>query len=457
VNTAPEVAAAAAVFADTIHETISRCGDIDTFTMDLAEGQPIWFAIARGRTSTCGFVVALQRGLFAGQDAVVLGDSPLTPTQRHYTAPVTGEYHFTVTSSPVGSTADRDLPYVLFFEVPANEVAPQALAVGDTSDIEPYRDTLDLDLFTVPLTGGKEYVAATLGNVMFTTQTQGEGMQVSFEQYARGFLLPFTAPVTEARDFRIGLAGVANTPPSYRFMVHEFNKAPESIPALLPAGDTSAVEWMDHPGDEDHFISLRTSGQHFRVESFFTPGTTGALAAYLTTSDSSPIAQIEVSGAWQSPRFVVPDDGLVRLRLRGFLASADTLVNPGYRLRVIQINPAPETVGATLAPGDSILGEALDDPYDLDRYQFSVTATGTYAVRFTAPELCVSGAQALSLDVQTLAGANLATVQSRTDSATAGTVALTSGVTYRLVVTAEDPTLGNCLQRDYAVALSLAP
>jgi len=78
--------------------------------------------------------------------------------------------------------------------------------------------------------------------------------------------------------------------------------------------------------------------------------------------------------------FTLPANGTYRIRV----ASQDTRygydVGP-YRFFLYRINRPPETLPATLAIGDSLSGEAVDVPGDVDEFRVTVaSATGARLV-----------------------------------------------------------------------------
>lgn len=455
VDTDPEFGSAVLALGDTVSETISRCGDIDRWQVPLVEGEGVWLRFDRARTASCHIVVSLKHGFYQSTGAEIYPSDPLAPLLTHLTPPVTATYDLTILTYPSGHTDDRDLPYTAVVTGAQNEVAPTALAVGDTSVVEPWHSH-DLDLFVVPLEAGREYVASTLGRVMFTTREPGGSTRVSFEPYPRGYGLPFTPTITGDHRFRMGILGTGVSSADYRFMVHELDRTPESVPDTLSAGDTTGVEFFDHPGDEDDHVAVLTVGRFFRLQVFRSPGTTGAIAVDIGPVGVPPIEYADTAAVWSTPRFDVPASGLAVARLRSFLSVTDTTTNPSYRLRLVEIDPAPESRAAALAPTDSITDEPVDDPYDLDEFQLSVTTAGTYALGFQAAAACAAGDDRLRMVVRSATNV-AASVLSRTDPATAGTVELAGGTTYSIAVEAVDPTLGDCLMRTYRAKLTLQP
>lgn len=454
VDPAPELVPSALVLGDTVHETFSRCGDIDRWQVPLVEGEGVWLRFDRARSSSCMVVASLRYESYQSAEFVLYPADSTRQVLLHYQPPVTATYTLSVHTLPIGHTDDRDLPYSLVVTGAQNEVAPSALAVGDTSAVEPWHDH-DLDLFVVPLQAGRQYVASTLGPVKFTLGAFG----VSFDDHPRGFRYPFTATETRDHRFRMGIVGSDHPDPvNFRFMVHEFDPAPESLPDTLVAGDTTDVESFGHPGDEDHFTAGLTPGRYFRLEAFLSAGTGGTLSTGITAlGGDSVIAYAYSPGDWSTARAGVPASGRIVAPMRHFLTTTDTTTNPSYRLRLVEIDPAPESRAATLAPGDSITDEPLDDPWDLDEYQLTVATSGTYIVRLrAAATACAAGDDRVRLSVRH-AATEVASILSRTDDSTAGTVVLTAGTTYTLRVEAVDAALGDCVMRTYRASLAPQP
>src|SRR5262249_21179033 len=72
--------------------------------------------------------------------------------------------------------------------------------------------------------------------------------------------------------------------------------------------------------------------------------------------------------------FVLPSSGTYRIRVQSPGEYQDRSRGP-YRFFLYRINRPPEHVPATLALGDSLTGEVIDLPGDIDEFTFSVPQT----------------------------------------------------------------------------------
>ncbi len=453
INTAPELVGSALALGDTARESFSRCGDIDRFQVPLVQGEGVWLRFDRARSSECLVTVSLAFEANQSIHYEIWPTDSVGPMLHYYLPPVSATYELTVLTLPSGHSDDRGLPYSVVVTGAVNEVAPTALAVGDTSAAEPTHPN-DLDLFVVPLQAGREYAASALGNVSFTAQGPAGPLEYSDENHPRGPQL-LLAP-TASGDHRFRVATGSLTPLGYRFMVHELDRTPESIPDTLVAGDTTGVEWFEFNGDQDDLAIGLAPGRYFRLEGFLTPGTLGTLGAWVGAGNAI-LAYSTNSGDWTTERAQVPPGGGVRVILQDYLTTTDTTARPGYRLRLVEILAAPESRPAVIAPGDSIVGESIGDPYDLDEYQFSVVSSGTYSVRMqTTAGSCGEDADRLWLFVEA-PGGRVGAFLSGTDATPAGTVSLMAGTTYTIRVEAVSPAPGSCTRQPYKAKLTLQP
>jgi len=220
------------------------------------------------------------------------------------------------------------------------------------------------------------------------------------------------------------LVRVVGTAPSqiadtgaYRLFLYPIDRRPEHARSNIAAGDTISGEAIDLPGDIDEFTFSGVAGEEFNT--FFqaengSPETSlqldvvdGAGTVLRTVqsvgTDTSLLRQV-------TGRFALPGTGTYRLRVSGVTPYYPYDLNHGaYRLFLYRINRRPETLPATLAFGDSVSGEAIDLPGDVDEF------------RVTVPDS--SGAN-LALEVESPPDAGL--MVQLVDSATGHVIATTS-------------------------------
>ena len=189
--------------------------------------------------------------------------------------------------------------------------------------------------------------------------------------------------IAQAGTYRIRVSGteparVADTG-SYRFYLYAIDRRPEHVPAAITPGDTMTGEGLELPGDVDEFTFTGALGAEFN--------------AFLQAQDGSPGThlQLEVVGpsgttllATQSigtdtslldqptGRFALPSGGTYRLRVSGVPTYPADLNRGAYRLLLYRVDRKPETLPETLALGDSVTGEAIDMPGDVDEFRVTV-------------------------------------------------------------------------------------
>jgi hypothetical protein len=224
----------------------------------------------------------------------------------------------------------------------------------------------------------------------------------------------------------------------YRFWSYLINRAPEHRPAAMPLAAEIRGEKIDRAGDVDEFTFAAAAGAEYnafvqapRAVRLEVAPVTGPVLAIATSSESDTALFTHATG-----RFRVPGAGTYVARVAGTAPSqiADT---GAYRLFLYPIDRRPEHVSAAITPGDTISGEAVDLPGDVDEFTFSGVAGEEFNAFFQAE----NGSQETTLQLEVVDGAGtvLRTVQSvGTDTSllrqVTGRFALPATGTYRLRV-----------------------
>ncbi|MEO8032597.1 MAG: hypothetical protein ABJC74_17710 [Gemmatimonadota bacterium] len=171
---------------------------------------------------------------------------------------------------------------------------------------------------------------------------------------------------------------------SYKLYVYPIDHAPENVSATLTPGDTVSGETIELAGDEDVFHFSAEAGQYFNLFAQVTApsGPPLQLLVYDTGDTAFKAASTEPGpgGLFDhgSGRFQATGSGRYTVRV-----SAPTGArNYPYRLYLYQIDTLPEHTPANLAVGDSIVGERLELPGDIDLYH--LTSTGSDAISLRA-------------------------------------------------------------------------
>jgi len=168
---------------------------------------------------------------------------------------------------------------------------------------------------------------------------------------------------------------------SYRVYVYAVDRRPEQIPAVVAIGDTVSGEQIELPGDIDEFTFSGTAGEE--INAFFQAedGSQGTwLQLDVLQSGGTVLHSVQSVGTDTSlfrqatGAFVLPSTGTYRIRVQAPPQYQDHSRGP-YRFFLYRINRAPEHAPATLALGDSITGETIDLPGDIDEFTFRAPQT----------------------------------------------------------------------------------
>ncbi len=267
---------------------------------------------------------------------------------------------------------------------PSGEPPIRSLVLGDTvaGDIPPagrvfYRLNVPTD--TVIAVFGQGLV----GGYSVTVRHLGTGSLVGFGQFV---LDPAAEGLT--REVRIGPAivpagsleleitkvlGPANG--RFRMVVFGVNPGPETAPRVFSAGDTLTGESFAHPGDIDTYELQAPPGAtmalllHFRE--YFLLAIKGVTVGYDLGGRYSPDSAPDALLRRRSDHFIMPASGKVTVEVRPQFGP----VGGPYRIWAYQVNRGPEHVAATLAIGDTLRGEVLENIADIDEFTIPLSTS----------------------------------------------------------------------------------
>jgi hypothetical protein len=169
----------------------------------------------------------------------------------------------------------------------------------------------------------------------------------------------------------------------YRFYAYEIDPAPESASGSLPVNSV-VNEAIDIGGDIDDFTFPATAGSEFNLfvqSSAARPVGASVISAIEGGASVGSVAVDTGMFDHATGRFKVLSDTTLRVRVRGQLVS--DAVGP-YRLYLYRINRAPESVARAVTIGDTVAGESIDLPGDVDEYTFSGNAGDQFNVFLAA-------------------------------------------------------------------------
>jgi hypothetical protein len=179
-------------------------------------------------------------------------------------------------------------------------------------------------------------------------------------------------------DYTIRISGPPYGAPatatgSYRIELYPVDRRPE-VPGTVALDGPMIAGAIDRPGDVDEFPVTGTAGQLVVVHLTAYPVRGDVVAelvspagAVVATADVGPLAGPGPNG--YSARATLPATGTYTLRVRA--VTYRPLAAGPYAVEAYTINPAPEHVPATVHVGQTITGESIDRPGDLDVFTFT--------------------------------------------------------------------------------------
>ncbi len=390
VATAPEGHAPRFTIGDTVTEVLDPIADVDEFVASGQAGQEI-AGIIYGLDS--GAVGILRLSVTDPTSGNEIGFSNATTngievSTGRFALPGARDYQFTVRALPFGSrysgryrfrfhNIDR-APETVGAPVPLNtEIAGEA--VDEFGDIDEFAFTSAADAdFNVFLQGSAQpatqlEVIPAGGSAVSLLQTVASDTGLFQHGTGRFHVSPgggFTLRASALTDRHTTDTG------AYRFYVYQVNPLPEHVASAITPGDTVSGESIDLPGDIDEFSFSAAAGAEFNV--LFQPQVAnGAILRAEVIGPAGPIASVEgygpASDLFQlvTGRFTASTAGTYHVRVTG--AGSTTPLHTGpYRLFLYQVERHPESAPQQLTLGDSVSGEAIDLPGDVDEFTVAV-------------------------------------------------------------------------------------
>ncbi len=263
-------------------------------------------------------------------------------------------------------------------------VSPDDTIIGETLD-----NSADVDEFRVAGAAPEVHIgfllagpgipvymqATTLAGSRLGYPTASDSNDVELEAQMTG---RFTVSGASGYIVRVDADGLGTYDPrpgpgAYSFQMRRIDLGPEAAPATLQPGDTLGGERIDFVGDIDRFQVPATAGARYNV-----------FLQALAAPDSGAILVLEASMSGDTSRTSSTEgDSALRRQFTGVIQAPATgtlevLVRGGsdfgrldrgpYRIFVYPVDTMPELTPATLAPGDSVVGETIEFPGDMDYF-----------------------------------------------------------------------------------------
>lgn len=278
---------------------------------------------------------------------------------------------------------------------PDPELVPALVSPGDTIVGETLENSADVDEFLVSGAAQEAHIgfllagpgipvymqATTMAGSRLGYPAASDSTDVELEAQQTG---RFTVSGTSGYRVRVDADGLGTYDPrpgpgAYTFQLRRIDLGPEAAPATLQPGDTLGGERIDFVGDIDRFQVSVTAGARFNV-----------FLQALAAPDAGAILALEASMAGDTSRaFSTEGDSALRRQFTGIIQAPVTgtlevlvrgssdfgrLDRGPYRVFVYPIDTMPELTLATLTPGDSVVGETIEFPGDMDYFM----VTGAY-------------------------------------------------------------------------------
>lgn len=390
VRPSPETRAPRFVLGDTVTESLATLADIDTFVVAGTAGQEVVGYVQALSPGSPGVLSLAVEGL-AGVGSAA-GDSDLEQeSSGRFLLPSSRDYRLTLEAAHDFLSGYRRYRGPYRFQLRLIDRRPEyhaaAIAPGDTVSDERLDYVGDVDEFTLGGSPGQECVVF-LQALSGSASTRFEldaldpsgGIVTGIQSGGTdGDLLnqrTDTFRLSAGGTARLRVAGVDDRSladrGAYRFWVYPVDRRPETAADTLQYGDSILTESIDVPGDIDEFayrvpdstlanLVLETGGD----------ATGNALQLELDDSAGGPVASVVAVG----PGAAVPggtfplSPGAYVLRVHGFDQRSGFRghyqVKPyvGFRL-------GPESVSDTVVLGDTVTGESLAPPGDVDDFRF---------------------------------------------------------------------------------------
>lgn len=210
-------------------------------------------------------------------------------------------------------------------------------------------------------------------------------------QSTQRFILPGAGPFTIRIASTVGADGDYTSLGAYRFFVYQVEAEPESAPATVALGDTSAIEAIDVVGDVDEFTFSGEAGTELNI--FLEAKGSFADGLELSVLDGdSEIASARSAGDDDSldrnhtGAFVLPHDGEYRIRVSGAASGAPAEATGPYRFELYKIDRRPEVLSRNVQIGGEYSGERIDRPGDIDEFHLTLTEPQLFNIFFATTD-----------------------------------------------------------------------
>lgn len=351
-------------------ESIDSIGDIDVFTFNGTAGKQVLGYLRASGATAGGVQMQIYQNSPDSLLALATSQTPDSVLENNatsaFTLPATGTYHVRFQEMD-GTSYVGPYQFEIYQVDSAPESAPATVNPGDTINGESIDHLGDIDVFTVHAKAGATYnlFAQTLGSVKNVEEFDVLDVpgNISLTVAPGGALTDgpgsgvFAAPANG--QFRVQVKNIAHASGPYRFFVYPIDTLNEIAPAAFNLGDSVTTETIQLPGDVDNF-TMNVS----RASSASLCVTYGAVAlrvpalTYQTPYSQCAVGLPVVPGPYRAIASD-PPGGSYRGR---------------YTIKSWAYDSTPEHISPVITLGDTVKGESIDAPGDLDQFTVTVRA-----------------------------------------------------------------------------------
>jgi hypothetical protein len=205
------------------------------------------------------------------------------------------------------------------------------------------------------------------------------------------------------------VTGAGSTAPlhtgPYRLFLYQVDRHPESVPQALTLGDSVRGEAIDLPGDIDEFTVTvpDSSGAavQLQIDTATGIGEWVRATVFPPTGDSLGYVALNDAGMQRGVERLHLGPGTYTIRVEATQYDNRPVIRTRYELWAYRFQFEPEVAADTFAIGDTVSGEALNVPGDVDRFYFygargqlvnialqgmSAASTGGFQLSLFAPD-----------------------------------------------------------------------
>lgn len=390
VDTLPEGRPPGFAVGDTIVGAIEEAGDIDVYTASVVAGLDYRLDVSWDRTLGAPLLLGVFAPAFEHGEELVVPPTRLDGLGWSFRPPVSGPVRLRLLGGAPGARDSVTAAYRL--ELRRIQRTPESrstlLGRADSIATEAIERAGDIDEFSFSQDSG----AVTA--IRVTREPGFEGQLLVQAAMPDGDILwsrelndttgTFVTrlPNVPGTTITLRVAGVASSRGAYRIETGPVDHLPEVVPSALTLGAWSDWETTDASTDIDEFTFPLVAGRQYSAAIELAPGSEGQPGLWMVRPG------VELASGFTYPwmggalnPFTATTSGTAAFRIE-----ADGFAPATYRVIAFAIDSAPESVAASRAVGDTISGESIDLPGDVDEFLVAAVGGDKFELEITWPD-----------------------------------------------------------------------